>query len=105
MRFFNGWFESRITEDKALVKFAKKAGNDKQIQRDINHIIQQLKMGNENSNIGTESLFKDVKEAHGKSGARVYFRKRNGTIEILAKSNKSKRQQQAVIDILREKYG
>ena len=53
----------------------------------------------------TLTLFKDIKEARARSGARVYFRKRNGKIEILAKSNKDPKNQEAVIKILRKKYG
>jgi hypothetical protein len=53
--------------------------------------------------IGTRTLFKNVKEARTSSGARVYFRKRNGKIEILAKSNKTLKDQKAVIKILRKK--
>ena len=44
-----------------------------------------------------------IKEACARSGARVYFRKRNGKIEILAKSNKTSKDQKAVIKILRKK--
>ncbi len=51
-----------------------------------------------------ESLKIHIKEARARSGARVYFRKRNGKIEILAKSNKDPKDQKAVIKILRKKY-
>jgi len=47
-------------------------------------------------------LFKGVKEACARSGAQMYFRKRNGKIEILAKSNKNPKDQKAVIQILRK---
>ena len=96
--------ESKIKEDSGLVKFAEDAGKDQRIQRDLNGLIEQLRLGNESPGIGTKTLFKDVKEARARSGARVYFRKRNGKIEILAKSNKNPKDQKTVIKILRKKY-
>ena len=96
--------ESKIKEDSRLVKFAEDAGKDRRIQRDLNGLIEQLRLGNESPGIGTKTLFKDVKEARARSGARVYFRKRNGKIEILAKSNKNPKDQKTVIKILRKKY-
>ena len=97
--------ESKIKENPALVKFAEDAGKDRKIQRDLNGLIEQLRLGNESPDIGTTTLFKGVKESRARSGARVYFRKRNGKIEILAKSNKNPKDQNAVIKILRKKYG
>ena len=97
--------ESKIKGDPALEKFAENAGENQKIQRDLNGLIEQLRLGNESPGIGTKPLFKNVKEARARSGARVYFRKRNGNIEILAKSNKSRKDQKAVIKILRKKYG
>lgn len=95
--------KSRIIEDPALVKFAENAGTDQKIQRDLNSLIEKLRLGNTSPGTGTKTLFKDVKEARARSGARVYFRKRNEKMEILAKSNKTN--QRAVIKILRKKYG
>jgi putative component of toxin-antitoxin plasmid stabilization module len=97
--------ESKIKEDSRLVGFAEDAGKDKKIQRDLNGLIEQLRLGNESPGTGTKPLFKGVKEARARSGARVYFRKKNGKIEILAKSNKNPKDQKTVIKILRKKYG
>jgi len=97
--------ESKIKEDSRLIGFAEDAGKDKKIQRDLNGLTEQLRLGNKSPGIGTKTLFKDVKEARARSGARVYFRKKNGKIEILAKSNKKLKDQKAVIKILRKKYG
>ena len=96
--------ESKIKEDSSLVRFAENAGKDQRIQRDLNSLIEQLRLGNESPGTGTKPLFKDVKEARARSGAGVYFRKRNGKIQILAKSNKNSKDQKAVIKILRKKY-
>ena len=70
----------------------------------MNGLIEQLRLGNESLVTGTKTLFKGVKEARARSGARVYFQKRNGKIQILAKSNKNPKDQKAVIKILRKKY-
>ena len=97
--------ESKIKEDSRLVKIAEAAGKDKKIQRDLNRLVEQLRLGNKSPGIGTNTLFKGVKEARARSGARIYFREKNGKIEILAKSNKSPKDQNDVIRILRKKYG
>ena len=96
--------ESKIKENPGLVKFTEDAGKDRKIQRDLNGFIEQLRSGNESPGIGTKILFKVVKEARARNGARVYFRKRNGKIEMLAKSNKNPKDQKAVIQILRKMY-
>lgn len=53
--------ESKIKEDSRLVKFAEDAGKDRRIQRDLNGLIEQLRLGNESPDTGTKTLFKDVK--------------------------------------------
>ena len=68
--------ESKIKEDSYLVGFAENAGKAQKIQRDLNGLIEQLRLGNESPGIGTSTLFKGVKEARALSGARVYFRKK-----------------------------
>ncbi len=77
----------------------------KKNQQDLNSLAEQLRLGNKSPGIGTKTLFKGVKKARARSGARLYFRETNGKIEILAKSNKSLKDQKAVIKILRKKYG
>jgi hypothetical protein len=67
-------------------------------------MIEKLRLGNEQFGKGSKTLFWDVKELRGDKGGRVYYRKSDGKIEILAKSNKVKREQNAVIDILKSKY-
>ena len=94
---------SLISEDPALAKQAKKACKNQKIRRDLKAMREQIELGNENPGTGTKTLFKGIKEARSKSGARLYFRKRNGVIEILAKSSKTN--QKDVIKILRKKYG
>lgn len=63
-----------------------------------------MRLGNENPEIGNETLFKTVKKMRGAKGGRIYFRKVNGKIQVLAKSGKIKRDQKVVIKILRRMY-
>ena len=72
------------------------------MKREIKSLINQAAKGNLNPGIGTEHVFKDVYELRGDNGGRVYFRKRQGQIEILAKLAKSN--QQKVINILKKIY-
>jgi hypothetical protein len=92
----------RIKENPALVREAERAGRDQDAQRSLNNLIEQLSLGNQNPGIGTENVFKDVFELRGKNRARVYYRKVDTKIEILAKSVKSN--QQKVINILKKLY-
>ena len=96
--------ESKFEEDSKLVKYSEKAKKNQKIKNEVDSIIEKLRLGNLNPGKGTKTLFNNVKEARGKNGARVYFREVNGRIEILGISNKVPRQQQAVIDILKQKY-
>jgi hypothetical protein len=92
----------KIKENPALVREAERAGRDQDAQRSVNNLIEQLSLGNQNPGIGTENVFKDVFELRGKNRARVYYRKVDGKIEILAKSVKNN--QQTVINILKKLY-
>ena len=93
----------RIKDNPSLVREAEKAGRDHDAQKSINHLIEQLSLGNPNPGIGTEHLFKNVYELRGKNRARVYYRKVDGKIEILGKS--AKKNQGKVINILKKMYG
>lgn len=59
-------------------------------QKDVNHLIEQLALGNDNPGIGNRRVkgLKNVLEARGRNEGRVYFREKDGKLEILAKSNK-----------------
>jgi hypothetical protein len=95
---------SRIKEDDRLIKLAESAGKNEDIQKEINLMIEKLRLGNEQCGRGRKTLFRDVKELRGNEGGRVYYRRADGKIEILGKSNKVKREQQKVINILQELY-
>jgi hypothetical protein len=95
---------SRIKEDTRLIKLAESAGSNKKIQKEINEMIEKLRLGNEQCGRGSKTLFRNVKELRGDKGGRVYYRKSDGKIEISGKSNKVERDQQKVINILKELY-
>ena len=92
---------SRIKENKSLIREAEIAGKNINAQKDINHLKEQLLLGNRNPGIGTKKLTgMTIFEARGFNQGRVYFQEKNGIIEILAKSNKQN--QDKVISILRK---
>lgn len=92
----------RIKENPALVREAERMGKDLKAQKDVNNLIEQLSLGNDNPGIGNRRVkgLKNVSEAHGRNEGRVYFREKDGKIEILAKSNKDN--QNKVIGILQK---
>lgn len=92
----------RIKENPALIREAERMGKDQAAQKDGNNLIEQLSLGNDNPGIGNRRVknLKDVLEARGRNQGRVYFREKDGKIEILAKSNKDN--QNKVIDILQK---
>lgn len=92
----------RTNEVPRLEKQAERSARNQEVKRDIKSLINQAAKGNLNPGIGTEHVFKDVYELRGDNGGRVYFRKRQGKIEILAKSAKSN--QKKVINILKKIY-
>lgn len=83
---------------------AESAGKSQIIQKEIHDIIEKLRLGNEQCGRGRKDLFRDVKELRGYKGGKVYFRRADGKIEILGKSDKVKRNQQKVINILKDLY-
>lgn len=77
-------------------------GKNQAAQKDVNNLIEQLSLGNGNpgrGNIRVKNL-KNVSEVRGRNKGRVYFREKDGKIEILAKSNKTN--QNKVIGILQK---
>jgi hypothetical protein len=87
----------RIKESPSLIREAEISGRDQAAQKSMNHLIDQLSLGNPNPEIGTQHLFKGVYELRGKNRVRVYYQKIDGKIEILGKS--VKHNQKKVIDI------
>ena len=65
-------------------------GKDQAAEKDVNHLIEQLSLGNNSPGIGTTRVkgLKNVSESRGRNEGRVYFRKKNEKFEVLGKSNK-----------------
>ena len=95
----------KIKEDSALVRAAKEACKNADVQKDINHLETKVAKGNDNPGINCKSICKGVIEHHGKNGGRLYVWESDDVIEILAKSGKKKSNQQFVINRLKEIYG
>ena len=96
---------SRIKKDAGLVHTAEEACKNVDVQKDVNHLEDQLAKGNENHGISSNPICKGIIEHRGKNGVRVYVRESDDGIEILAKSGKKKSNQQFVINRLKEIYG
>ncbi|WP_254660742.1 hypothetical protein [Brevibacillus laterosporus] len=93
--------KSRIDEDKVILKETEKAMKSPIIQREANNLVEKYLRGL-NPNKGSRPLFGNVHELRGEEGARVYYRMKGDTFEILGKSDKHN--QQTVIDRLRKLY-
>ena len=96
---------SKIKEDAGLVRAAKEACKNPDVQRDINHLEEELAKGNYNPGIGSKPIGNGIIEHRGKNGGRLYVRESESVIEILAKSGKKKINQQFVINKLKKIYG
>ncbi|MBL1225704.1 hypothetical protein IW510_11335 [Enterococcus sp. BWR-S5] len=81
---------------------AEKMGKDQEVQREADRLVEQLAKGNVNPGKGNKNLFKDVCYLRGANGARVFFRKVDGVIEILGKSHKGN--EDKVIKLLMDLY-
>lgn len=58
------------------------------LQNESDDLIKQFRNGNKNPGIGTKHLVDDIYYLRGKKGARVFYRMKNGTMEILGKATK-----------------
>ena len=77
-------------------------GKNQAVQREANHLLEQLSKGNFNPGTETRNLFKDICYLRGDKGARIFDRIRNGVVEILGKSSKAN--ETKVIKILTKMY-
>ena len=92
----------RIIKNPVLIREAKRIGKNQAVQKNVNNLIEQLSLGNNNPGIINRRVknLKNVWEARERNKKRVYFREKDGKIEILAKSNKDN--QNKVIEILQK---
>jgi RHS repeat-associated protein len=94
---------SRIKESSKLVKEAEKTGKNEKVQAGVDKLTSELKKGNLNPGIGSKPIGQGLSEARHDSGARVYFREKDGAVEILGKSGKDN--QQTVIKEVLDVFG
>lgn len=94
--------ESLIKNDPGLVKAAEEMAKNQAVQKEANNLINQFLNGNSNPGLGSKNLFKDISYLRGRNGARVFYRIKNGVMEILGKSSKAN--EQKVINILKNLY-
>jgi len=94
---------SLVKNSPKLLKIARVLGKGSEWSKDVNSLLKQLSKGNINPGKGSKHLFGEVHELRGASGARVYFRNKGLTTEILGYSSKSNQNQ--VINILKNTYG
>lgn len=95
-------FKSFIDADPGLVKAAEEMGKNQAVQAEANKLIAEFLKGNTNPGIGSKNLFKGISYLRGKNGARIFYRIKDGVMEILGKSSKAN--EQKVINILKRLY-
>ncbi|WP_234477756.1 polymorphic toxin-type HINT domain-containing protein [Streptomyces sp. MBT65] len=95
---------STIGEDSLLTKSAQQAGKNQDVQRDLDHLFEQLSHGNMNPGKGSKALTgTDVTYARGQNGGRLFFRNVDGAIQIVGKADKGN--ESKVIARLKQLYG
>ncbi|MNC06805.1 hypothetical protein D3C75_543280 [compost metagenome] len=94
---------SLIKAEESLVKAAQQMGKNPVVQKEADDLIFRFLNGNTNPGIGSKYLVKDIYYLRGKEGARVFYRMKDGEMQILAKANKAN--EQTVINILYKVYG
>ncbi len=75
---------SVVKKDPTLYRIASELYGKQKVQRDINHLLEQLDRGNENPGIGTKKLFGSINYLRGRGGGRVFYRPFKDKYEILA---------------------
>jgi RHS repeat-associated protein len=95
---------SAIGQDSLLTKAAVQAGKNQDVQRDLDHLFEQLARGNMNPGRGSKALTgTDVTYARGRNGGRLFFRNVDGGIQIVGKADKGN--ESKVIARLKQIYG
>ncbi|ARP70199.1 hypothetical protein LK07_10880 [Streptomyces pluripotens] len=95
---------SAIGQDSLLAKAAQQAGKNQDVQRDLDHLFEQLSRGNMNPGRGSKALTgTDVTYARGRNGGRLFFRNVDGGIQVVGKADKGN--ESKVIARLKQIYG
>jgi hypothetical protein len=100
-RVVSNSLSSSIKEYPSLVRLTKEAVEDRYVQKDMNHLIQELSKGNLQAGSGLKHLPGTPFIYARSGGARLFFQQTGGdSYTIVAKA--SKKNEQKVIDKLRE---
>ena len=97
---------SSIKQNPSLLRLTEDAVKDEAVQREMNHLIQELSKGNFEAGLGHPGHIEGTKVHYlrGRNGARLYYQKRaEKSYQIVAKSAKGRNQEQ-VINKLKEIY-
>ncbi len=97
---------SSIKKNLAILRLTNDAVEDKTVEREINHLIRELKEGNFEAGLGHPGHIEgtDIFYLRGRNGGRLYYhRTGENSYEIVGKSAKGRNQGQ-VIDKLKKLY-
>ncbi len=97
---------SSIKSHPSILKLTQEAVKSPIIEREMNHLIEELYKGNFEAGLGHPGHIEGTKIHYlrGRNGARLYYRRRGeDNYEVVAKSAKGRNQEQ-VIDKLKEIY-
>jgi hypothetical protein len=97
---------SSIKQTPSLLRLTEDAVRDETIEREMNHLIKELSKGNFEAGLGHPGHVENTKVHYlrGRNGARLYYQKEGEKkYKIVAKSAKGRNQEQ-VIDKLKEIY-
>lgn len=93
---------SVVGKDSYLKRAAEAATKDQTVQREMNHLRDELMKGNINAGKGAKSLNHAISYMRGENGARLFFRVTKDGYEIVGKASKAN--EQKVINYLLKKY-
>ena len=97
---------SSIKSHPSILRLTQEAVKSPIIEREMNHLIEEMYKGNFEAGLGHPGHIEGTKIHYlrGRNGARLYYRKRGEEdYEIVAKSAKGRNQEQ-VLDKLKEIY-
>jgi hypothetical protein len=95
---------SIINTDSSLIRLAEEACKDQRVQKNVNHLQDELAKGNDNPGTHKKYLGNNVWKHRARGGGRLYTRKLGDKVEILAKSGKGPQNQAKGIKRVKELY-
>jgi len=96
---------SEIKKHPAIQRLAVKATQNRDVQRDIDHLVYELSKGNLEAGLGKPGHIQgtSIFYMRGRKGGRLYFRKSPHGFDIVGKSAKGSNQQK-VMEALKKTY-